>query len=235
MVVTTGHGGTVALIEQSLIAGAEKLGITLSEETVAIIGCGAIGQATARKIIDKIGLLVVYDRSPQAAENLRREIIDLGGNVSIARSTFDALSNSNLFVGAITSSFEDCEIPEREIFGFGVDDSQPPACLRIQFERKNWRVVWPIASAPDGSKRLATVDNSLYSFGPAGLLAEKEGVNLSTWGCEMEALTLACSNEYEAKINGPVTPKEAERIWELAQKTGFKLAPLQSFGTPVEL
>lgn len=223
--VTTGHGYTTYLLEETAREAARQAGIALEDERVGIIGCGSIGRAMALKLAsENVRQFVLSDIDMRVAKALQATLQEQHENIDviIANSNKEACENSLFLIGAASSHrpILNGEIQPGTIF---IDDSQPPMVERDHLSKKSGVYVWPIAQAPNSIQRVG------YNYGPNGLLPGTE------WGCGGELWTLLMSNTLiENRINRAVTPDMVNNIGRLAASVGFRLSdPLQSYGVPV--
>jgi hypothetical protein len=240
LVTTTGHGGTVHLLAETVEYAAE---LQDKEPVVGVLGLGSIGRSS---------LDVLRSKSPDAAtkSTLAREYVlydtddarvrdafksEGYGKISGATSEHALLAQSDIIVTAITDTIDLDALEAKhgaplDLTGkVIVDDSQPGCFSREQVEARGGKLVWVVGADRSDSKFLHRVGG--YSYGnESGLYGEDSG-----WGCEAEAGTLATLHRPDLAVATHVTPEIARAIGAACRQAGIRVAsPLQSFGKPVE-
>ncbi len=233
---TTGHGGTVHLVAETLKAVASD-----SEKSIAVgaIGLGSIGMQMFKTLhgrddIANIKTFFVHDLNPA----LVAEAADVGGEgrpVHAAENAFSLLAQSDLIVTAATTpidldALEGVYSQRLDLEGkIIIDDSQPGSFDREQVETRGGSLVWVVGE--DTSSQRAFERVAGYQYGDAaGLLGSR-----AVWGCEAEAGSLALLGRQDLAIRSSVTPEIVRRVGEVCVQAGIRVtSTLQSYGKPVE-
>ncbi len=223
---TTGHGGTIHLINETISQAAQQGIIDEDIRNIGVIGLGSIGASVADVVADQYpdANLVLCDTNP---EKVARTIDSLNlpeGRYRVADSALSMLAMKDCKV-IICATTTPVNIPE-QVLNSGsqsidrliVDDSQPTAVNPIDAKNNAGAyVAWPIGSSSD--TRLHRENFDYGDLGPIG-----NGV----WGCEAEAFTTWM--QPELALRGPVTPETAKRISDAATDLGIGAAALQCYG-----
>jgi predicted amino acid dehydrogenase len=234
LVTTTGHAGTVHLLNETVRHVIETQG--MDEQTIGLLGAGSIGSAWAELILqEKEGHRVsVYDRNSGQVDNLRQKVD--AAQVDVHSDELSVLRSAAIIVSAITETLDLDELErsagERiDLSGkIIIDDSQPGAFDRAQVEDRGGSLVWVVGQD-------ASVDHALHRVGGYNF-GEKAGLygKGSLWGCEAEVGVLCLEGRSDLAVNSHVTPQMAAAIGGLCRSIGVGVAsPLQSFGSPVTL
>jgi hypothetical protein len=233
LITTTGHAGTVYLINETVRDVSERMG--LANKTIGLLGAGSIGSSWAEVLMSqKEGhRLSVYDDDEAQTLRLIRNI-DQPDSVDIQKDELAVFETADIIVSAITQSL-DLDILEwklgRKIDLTGkviIDDSQPGAFDRQQIEDRGGKLVWVVGKDQSIGKTLSR--ESGYNFGDhAGLYGEG-----SVWGCEAEAAAIFLRDRKDLAVLGHVNPEMVIAVGALCREIGVGVArPLQSFGKPV--
>ena len=231
LTTTTGHGGTVALIGDTVEKVIEDTGIT-NDRIGVIGGAGSIGRSSLALLLEKYPStkFVVHD-----VRSMDRVMSSLSSTdrarVIVAGAMDGVFQEADVVVSAITSTvnfardFPGIDLSRKII----IDDSQPGAFDRGEVESLGGKVVWVVGD--DTSSDSTTTRVGGYLFGDhTGLM-----VNSNVWGCEAEAAAIARNRRYDLALRSAVTPQAARKIGGLLRSTGIGVAPFQSFGKPVDL
>lgn len=226
---TTGHGGTVWLINETIRQARNELTLPDSN-TVSVIGTGGIGKSAADYILssDPDSLVQLYDIKPQKLQSVAEELrAKYGTNrVQASDNIRTLLNNKGIIVSAVTSPIAlngpgNDNLDLRD--SFIVDDSQPHGVDRTEVEALGGHVGWVIGKDGTTTRSLTFVNG--FSYGGWGPAKGNE-----VWGCQAEAGVVFLGDAKEAAINEAVTPESAHRIGQLCTDLGIAAAPLQSFG-----
>lgn len=254
---TTGHAGTVWLIEQTLRkAQEEKVGKAADMRTIGVLGCGSIGASIgtilAQRYREDPKDILVYDSNSSRSARLMRNLgaLGLSSGVRVADDVWQVLTHSDVVVSAITTQLdlqkmaqerEDVDKLDGLVY---IDDSMPGSMQRAQAERFGINLAWVIGTAKDGIAE-SVLTRRTFNYGDMG---EPEQVNV--FGCEAEAAAIA---QYRTDLlnsgippavvrmiisntalRSPVTVEAVARIGDLFSHYGIKPSKqLQSFGMPV--
>lgn len=238
-VTTTGHGGTVFLVCETVNRLTKDFGYP--ENEIGVLGAGgSIGGATCEYLLStnpKVRLNVFDVRADRTARLRAR----LGSRVCVRESVRSVLERCAVTISAITGYVDldvieaDDDMPIDLANKVIVDDSQPGSFHRHQVEARNGVLVWVVGS--DGSRdSFLTRDGSMtqgvpYNYGDgAGLFGPA-----SEFGCGLEAGVIAASGADDAAIRGPVTTADVVRVGALFEQYGVEVAAFQSYGQPVSI
>ena len=237
LITTTGHGGTVHLVAETVREVSEQLQKT---PRVGVLGLGAIGYSSLQVLREstdesKAHSFVVYDKDDsrihKAMQSNERNI-----PTSPANDAIDLLSKSDIIVTAITDTINldtEEQLNGKPIDLRGkviIDDSQPGCFNREQVEARGGHLVWVVGE--DTTEQHAFKRINGYRYGEAGGLYGDRAV----WGCEAEAGSIAMSGEYEYAVKSSVTPEIARKVGKICFDAGIRVAnPLQSFGQAVDI
>ena len=138
--VTTGDSYTVAVAVQAVRQAAERMGFSLANATVAVVGAtGSIGHVCAELLAEEAGRLILIARRAEALETLRARFESRArGEVSCATS-MDALREADVIL-TVTSAIHDVIRPEH---------------------LRSGRVVCDVARPRDGSAMVAAVRDDI--------------------------------------------------------------------------
>jgi len=219
--VTTGDSYTVALIVRVLLEAGLQVGIDPERATAAVVGAsGAIGSACARLVAPRVGRLILLGRRPARLEQVRAQVVGLGGGPVEVTTEMAAVRRADLIVSA-TSAGRPVIHSEHLRPGAVVCDVARPRDVspQVAWERSDVLVI-------DGG--LAEVPGRVdfgFDYGlPSGL----------TFGCVAETMALALEGRFEDYTVGKRL--EIERVHEIeriAGRHGFRPAALHSFGRPL--
>lgn len=240
---TTGHGGTVHLIAETVrkVLEVPSVGAKFDGVIGVIGGAGSIGWSTISTIRHMLPDVKVHTFDTRVSR--LRDILDDEStpNVRIYEGVIDVLEASNIIVSAITSVIDlgaEEQRLGRSIDLSGkviIDDSQPGSFHRQQVEERGGKVVWVVGK--DISPSGFMTRDGLYTGGVPYNYGDKSGLYgiESEFGCGIEAAVIAQACAYEKAIKAPVTPDDVKKIGELFESAGATVAEFQSFGQPVEL
>lgn len=236
VVTTTGHGGTVWLIGETMARVEQELmDGDIPDGNVAVIGAGSIGASTAEYLLDHRGddlrTITMYDTRQGHLEGVVDRLHHAHpGKVIAARGPEEAFANADIIISAVTRPMD---LHRYDLRGkVIVDDSQPPPFSREDVRAAGGEVVWPIGA--DG-----TVDSRLHRVG-AFNYASLAG-NPSLWGCEAEVAAIAAAaaageDPRKYAINDRVTAADVHRIAELFDRPESRVIAgrLQSYGSEID-
>lgn len=234
VITTTGHGGTIQLIMETLERAAKEEYIEEGQlKKIGVLGLGSIGYSIADITRSNFpdAEIRVYDTRTEKTAKVAEAI----GAIA-TESEVEVIRDSEVIISAVTSHIdvEALGLTSADLEGkLIVDDSQPCSFSPEQIKKLGGTVAWVIGH--NG------IERSSYNFGGSMADAKKE-----IFGCEAEAATMAeyyadlrragMSTE-EAKdevrkiaLRSPVTPDKVRPIAELFQEYNVEAAPLQAFG-----
>lgn len=232
LTATTGHGGTVYLITETVKQVIEQSG--RSDKTIGILGVGSIGGASLEVLrsMDADYSFTMYD-SDISRLQIMGQRLEHDSRLKASANEIELLDSADIIVTAINQTIDLDQLEHRyghEIDLTGkviIDDSQPACFNREQVEARGGAVVWVVGQ--DTSKMRTLHREAGYNFGEtAGLY----GLG-AVWGCEAEAAAISLENRRDLAVLQHVTPEIAISIGALCRSIDVKVAsPMQSFGRP---
>lgn len=233
LVTTTGHGGTVHLIQSLARRVALEHPWAQGHLRIGVVGAaGSIGAAALAALLREFPEteFVACDR-PRRLGRVERvlEAADAGARARVTGEVADVLGTCTLVVGAITERLDlDAVVPGMDLGGrVFIDDSQPGCVDRDQWEKRGGVLLWPVGSAARADGPLHRDNGFRYGRG-TGLVQAHD-----LWGCEAEAAALALTGEHRAALQAPVTFGAVQEIGALCTSLGIHAAEPQSYGAPV--
>jgi hypothetical protein len=242
LVTTTGHGGTVHLILETVRALQTTKTFGRQDSKLGVIGAaGSIGWSSVVCLHD------LFDKSEIRVNDHRHEVLHdkiasyQHGRLLHQRSTvIDVLRESNIIVAAVTRPIDlDAIDPHAELDLRGkaiIDDSEPKAFRRAQVEARGGFLLNVAGQAHSGFAALrrdghwTAGPQTPYAFGDeAGLLGD------SSWGCDVERVMISSSGAHTEAITDEVTPNNVRSIGRLCAQAGVGVAPFQSFNQAVAI
>lgn len=229
LLTTTGHGGTVYTIYK-MFKKVSSIYRLKPHETVGIIGCGAIGEATASLLLSEYPELriVMHDIRPSMqSQVIQRLCAKYDNRIDGAQGNAEVLLRSKVTISAITSRIQ---IPSQfDMRGkIIIDDSQPGSFSGRQVRDRGGALVWVVAH--DNTKGNIVTRPSGYRFGDDGLM-EKGDI----WGCEAEVAALWLRRRFDLALQDSVSPESTLAIGKEMDAAGIGLAKWQYQGDPVEV
>jgi|GEM_PF-820638 len=242
--VTTGHGGTIALINKIVASTLEK---TLPEsdgnpQAISVLGLGAIGmriaEITAQQYPD--AKIHVYDPNPRLVERA----LASSPNMVAATDETEAIMSSQATISAIAGKGAKLDL---EAFGITdlegrviIDDSQPGSVDPLQAEKLGGAVVWVIGSDTEGK-----IVRRGYDYGTMN------NSHTDLFGCEAEVGSQALYEEElrrrglpekaiagivsKVAVREAVTLQKVRYTSALFTKYGIHPSRPQAFGRPVRI
>lgn len=231
---TTGHGGTVHLVSETVSNSARAIG-QQDSATLGVIGAaGSIGSSTLAVLRQRMPHLkiVAYDTREKNLHQIVSGRTD-SEHITIASSALDVIRNSDIVVSAIVGEIDlDHVDPDRNLNLTGkvlIDDSQPGCFERSQVEARNGKLLW-VVGQDNSPTQMATRTNG-FNYGSAYGLVDTH----HEFGCGLEAASLAATGALDHAIRDRVTPLDADKIGTLFNQVGFGVASPQSYSRPVSL
>jgi hypothetical protein len=236
LVTTTGHGGTVCMVVNTVKKILSETSIQSRGRIGVIGGAGSIGWSTTVATLEMIDGHEIYSYDKRL--NDLRERASLTDNVIVASSVADVLRNANVIVAAVTGTIDldDDEFADLDLDGkVIIDDSQPGCFDRGQVEARRGKLVWVVGE--DGSDSEFITRDGLHTNGVPYNYGNNAGLygRSSEFACGQEAAVIAQHGAYDRAITGPVTPENVREIGKLFADSGVRVAPFQAFGQPVWL
>lgn len=242
VITTTGHGGTIVLIEKMIAAAVER-GVVADEsiKNIGVIGLGSIGASIAHLVAENHpdANVTIYDERIEKIERTKTDLGRIGIGVDVAESIQELFSKTEVIISAITSKVDlEKEMVDSLEGKFIIDDSQPGCFDKKQVEKLGGYVAWVVGT--DSQKMIAR-----DQWGYGTFIDERNDL----FGCEIEAATLYEERkklrekglsdieiEDESRkiaIKGPVTPKITKK-WEAIFGERILPAKFQIFGEYID-
>lgn len=241
---TTGHGGTIALINKIVASTLEK---TIPEangapQSIGVLGLGAIGmriaEITAQQYPD--AKIRVFDPNTKLMERAMAS----APNIVAAVDAHDAIMSSEATISAIAGEKAKLDLEAIGIANLEgrviIDDSQPGSVDPRQAEALGGAVVWAIGTDTEGY-----VVRRGYDY------ATMNNAHTDLFGCEAEVSTQALYEEElrrrgmpekaiasvmsRVAINSAVTLQKVHYASALFTKFGIRPSAPQAFGRPVRI
>lgn len=234
LVTTTGHGGTVYMIIETIKKILCDTPVRSNGRIGVLGGAGSIGRSTSVAALEMVEnhRIYSYDKRPLDLAGYER----LSDKIEVAASAADVLRRCNIVVAAVTgridlnhNEFDDIDLDGKVI----IDDSQPGCFDRDQVEARNGRLVWVVGE--DGSDSKFMTRDGLYTAGIPYNYGDDSGLYgyHSEFACGQEAAVIAKYDAREHAITAPVTPHDVMAIGKLFDDAGVRVAPFQACGRPV--
>lgn len=222
MAITTGHGGTVHLIAETV--NSLRKGYIEHNGTFGIIGCGSIGFASAEALATRFpeSRFAICDTDTERIGRVREWLHGMGiKDVLVRRNAGEVIKEANITVSAVTTDFM---LPEGDYAGKAiVEDSMPSHVPQEFFESRGGMVAWVIGQ--DDSRDGILTPLGGYTYG--GSFASPKNI----FGCAGEAASVSESKDNSNAISDRVTPDDVKRIGRLFVEYGFTVSePLQRAG-----
>ncbi len=211
--VTNGNTLTAAATLQGIYKSAERLGLTLKEATVAIIGAsGDVGSGCARVLSNKVNELILTARNVVRLEEFSRTIEKNRSKVNYTNDNLKAISRADIVITCASgiTRFINADAFKKDAI---VCDVGFPKNVSYEYSKRK--------------------DLFVFSGGLMKLPSEVEfGVDLDlpknvVYGCFAEAMVLAFEKRFEnfSIGRGSITSQKIDYIWNKAKINGFELAP----------
>lgn len=221
--VTTGNSYTVYTALEGMKRAAELVGIKWQQAEIVVIGAtGSIGSVCTRILSKECKYLTLVARDEAKLEKLAGKIYYEDGLAVRTSTQIDQVLSQADLVLAVSSAVTEIIDPQKLKIGAVVCDVARPRSISktVAREREDVLVI------EGGLIELPGDVDFHFNFGYPPKLA---------LACMAETILLAMENLFESYTLGrELTIDQVNRIGELAQKHGFKLAGLRSFERPVE-
>lgn len=220
--VTSGNSYTVYTAIEGLERGAELMGIDLATARCAVIGAtGSTGAVCAKMMARTVADVMLVGRDEAKLMKLRGEIAaerraDMRATISASTDMRTALRDADLVL-AVSSSTDAIIFPADLKPGAVICDVARPRDVSVQVaeERDDVLVIEGGVVAVPGDV------NFNFNFG----FPDK-----TAYACMSETILMALEGTYEPYTLGrDLTVEQIERIGQIADKHGFKLAGFRSF------
>lgn len=236
LVTTTGHGGTVYMIVNTIKKILRETSVQSNGQIGVLGGAGSIGWSTTIAALELIEEHRIFSYDKRAIDLSAFD--DLKDKVLVADTAANVLRQCNIVVAAVTgridlgqTEYDDLDLDGKVI----IDDSQPGCFDKQQVEAKNGKLVWVVGE--DGSDSRFITRDGLYTDGIPYNYGDDSGLygRYSEFACGQEAAVIAKYEAHEHAITGPVKPDDVMAIAKLFDDAGVRVAPFQAFGRPVLL
>lgn len=242
LVTTTGHGGTVHLILETVKALQTTETFKDQDTSIGIIGAaGSIGWSTIEGLHELVGKLPMRINDHRYGD-LQNKVQDYkyGDMLQQDATALEVLQQSNVIVSAVTRPIDlDVIDPNSELDLRGkaiIDDSEPKAFKREQVEARGGYLLNVVAEAKGDFKALQRDglwtggSDKPYNFGnEAGLYGN------AAWGCDTERVIISWADAYKEAVTQEVTPDNVRNIGRLCLEAGIGVGEFQSFSRPVHI
>ncbi|QZA06315.1 hypothetical protein K3U94_14895 [Mycolicibacter heraklionensis] len=234
LVTTTGHGGTVSMIVETV----KKVMYETRTESFGRIGviggAGSIGMSATVALLHAFDDYIIHSHDRRHLDLSAHEA--MRDRVTIEDSSAEVLRATNIIVTAVTGSID---LDNEEYDGIDltgkviIDDSQPGCFDKEQVEERGGKLLWVVGE--DGSDSHFITRDGLYTDGTPYNYGNTSGLYgfHAEFACGQEAAVIAKYGAYDRAIAGPVTPESAQRISTLFSEAGVRVAPFQAYGQPV--
>ncbi|MCF8001942.1 MAG: shikimate dehydrogenase [Halanaerobiales bacterium] len=218
--VTTGNSYTVATAIEGTKLAAEKMDMNLINEIVSVIGAnGSIGKTVSRLIAKDVKKLKLVSRNLNKLQKLKSLIKSENNDIEVTYTDQikDALNVSRIIItvsGAVKTLFS----PQDLLSGSVVCDVARPRDVahNVNGKRNDVLVI------EGGIVRIPGDVNFNFNFGV-------EAPN--AYACMAETMLLTLESKFTNYSLGPdIKINKVKEIKNIAQKHGFKLAGLRSYG-----
>ncbi len=232
---TTGHAYTIANITEIAHAAAQRLGLSVSEATVAIVGAaGSIGSGCAKLMaaagVPRLVLIDIVGRDGLAP--LERELARISPGAAIRLSNrLEEIRSADLTIVATNSPRAIVPPDLMRPGAIIIDDSFPKNVPEETAEVRD-----DVIALEGGIMRLPAtmeIDRARNVPNVMDVPLTRMISCREIYGCLAETLTLAASHHRGNYGLGPADPTLAGDIRRRAAAFGFGLAPLQFFGQAV--
>ncbi|MFV0259237.1 MAG: NAD(P)-binding domain-containing protein [Acidimicrobiales bacterium] len=224
--ITTGHAGTVCLINRSLTRALHRA--DRPHPSIGVVGLGSIGGSVAEHLAARgVCDVLVWDRHPGPIRRLMDRVGD-GSPARPAGSLSEVLGTCVATVSCVTGRLA---LEGRRPRGPGggtrptvIDDSQPAALSPSAATRAGLDLEWVVGRDTSPQRPLERTNG--YRYGTDGLASPAD-----VWGCEAEVAVLALSGHADAAVDGPITQDDVSLVDDLFDRYQITLAPSQAFGS----
>jgi predicted amino acid dehydrogenase len=219
--VTSGDSYPVSLTAQALFEASRLVGVKPANATLAIVGAtGAIGSASAQYLASRVRRLVLVGRREERLRQVEQQVKKQGNALVELSTHVEAIGEAHLIISA-TSAGRPIIYPRHLRPGAIVCDvAQPPdVSPRVASERGDVLVI------EGGLVRVPGEPDFHFNFRlPPGL----------AFGCMAETIALALEGRFrDYTLGKEIEIGKVEDIEMIAERHGFRLSGLRSFGQPV--
>ncbi|MFZ4814248.1 MAG: shikimate dehydrogenase [Phototrophicaceae bacterium] len=216
MPVTTGDSYTVVMAVEGVREAARKMGVDVSQSTVAVVGAtGAIGKTCAQMLASQCARLKLVGRRGDATEEVRALCEGKGAIVS-ASTDINTIYDADLILtvtNALTAIIEPKHLKPGAVV---CDVARPRDVSRKVVEQRD-----DVLVIEGGMVEVPGPVNFNFDFGFPPKMA---------YACMAETMALAMEGRYEDYTIGKDIPvAQADEIAHIASRHGFRLGGFRSF------
>ncbi len=215
--VTTGDSFTVAMAVEAITSAAGRVGLSLPESTVAVVGAyGAIGAVAAEMLAPQVARVMLIGRDPQRLATVAGRVQAAGGLQVLSTAELDALNQAHLVV-TVTSAVDAIIRPEHLRRGAVICDVARPRDVSRQVAERRPDVL----VIEGGMVEVPGAVDFGFNFGFPPRMA---------YACMAETMALALDGKYESFTLGKdIKLSQVRTIDKIARRHGFKLGGFRSF------
>lgn len=227
LVTTTGHGGTVHLILETVKALQQKELYKEKDVKIGVIGAaGSIGWSSIQGLSEIAGGFEVYTYDYRSSDlQLKLNDYDQKNNTVLHQvdSAEEVFRRSDIIIVAVTRPIDLSDVVDLQDKVI-IDDSEPKALDETQVVRRGGKVINVVGKGEEFKPSIRDglwtggVDNP-YNFGDqAGLY---DG---ASWGCDIERAVISWAGAYKEAITKEVTMNNVRTIGRLCLEAGVSVA-----------
>jgi predicted amino acid dehydrogenase len=220
--VTTGNSYTIAAAIQSLLRGADEMGIDVPSASAAVIGAtGSIGSACSQILGNRVSKLTLAARNATRLKNLTQAMQPhVSAHLDWTTEIHDAVRNADLIVTA-TAAVGNVVEPEDLKPGAVVCEVSLPhdVSRRVALERDD------VLVTEGGNIKIPGEPNFNFDFGLPDATA---------LACMSETMILTLENKlFNYSLGRGINLDKVLEMERLAEKHGFELAGMRAFDKPI--
>ena len=220
--VTTGTNYTIAVSIDAVLEACVKVNLDLKCANIAVIGAtGSIGSIICNYLADKVKNIILIARNYDRLEALEKELNNKHKcNIKVSTDLSSAIREANVII--ISTNY--------------------PGSLLLVKDLRPGTIVCDISQPRNVSQEDATSRKDILVI-DGGVVEVPGSVNFNfyyglpstlAYACIAETMILTLEEIFESySIGGNVSFEKVKQIRALADKHGFKLAALRSFGADV--
>ncbi len=231
LITTTGHGGTVWLILETVRKVREDKLVEFDGRFGVVGAGGAIASATIELLLEKYpkAIITVRDKREDMNRAVEKRFSEkYPGRVKIAESNLDVLRSANIIISAVTTPISlmetDIDLTGKVI----IDDSQPGSFDLEEVESHGGRLIW--VAGTDKKDKPTLVRRDGFTFGEDGLASSSD-----LWGCEAEVGVLSASKQYGLAVNQPVDVEIIKALDPILRSEKIDVASYQAYGEKLDI
>lgn len=246
MHTTTGHGGTVYLINETVRDAIEREDLG-PQRAIGVLGAGgSIGWSTTASLLGKEYApekILAFDTRP---DKLHKHLEEKNGayksRVEEAADILEMFTRADvtIVISAVTTFVDLDELEKKngiskldlsgKIF---IDDSQPPCFSQEQIESRGGTLLW-VVGEDQSEDQFATRTGGHLTYGGRPFAFGGEGIGLAQYsdvfGCEAELAALSLTGKFGSALRGPVTPEQVEDISAIVHQARIHASAPQAYG-----